>query len=362
VSALPDVARDQGILVSVIMPVRNERRTIGQALDAVLDQAVDGPLEVVVADGRSDDGTRELLDRRAAADERIVVVDNPDQGTPQALNVLLGVARGRYVVRVDGHSIVPAGYVTAMIGHLRSGRAEAAGGLQIAVGRGRFGRAVAALHGSRFGIGGGRHHHASQPEYVDHITMGAYVTERCRAIGGFDRCWTRNQDCEFDLRYAAAGGRLLLDPSLGCHWYVRESARSLAKQYYQYGYWRCRTLGRHPSSFRVWWLAPPALVAALTVSAALTVTPVGTVALASVAGAYGLAVVAGMTALIPRTGVRAAPSLALALTTIHLSWGSGFLVSIPTSLRARRRGPMLASYPASGAQPAAVSMAYSQSS
>jgi succinoglycan biosynthesis protein ExoA len=342
------------ILVSVIMPARNERLTIDQALDAVLSQALDGPLEVVVADGRSDDGTRELLDRRAAADARIVVVENPAQGTTQGLNVLLGAARGRYVMRVDGHTIVPPGYVDAMLGHLRSGRAEAAGGLQIAIGRGRFGRAVAALHGSRFGIGGGRHHHADQPEYVDHITQGAYVTDVCRSIGGFDERWVRNQDCEFDLRYAAAGCRLLLDPSLGYHWYVRETPRGLSKQYFQYGYWRCRTLGRHPSSMRVWWLAPPGLVAALGVSAVLVVTPVGAWAFAGVAGAYAAAVVAGTASMVPRTGVRAAPSLAVALATIHLSWGSGFLVSIPKSLRARRGRPLLASYAAPASRTAAA--------
>jgi succinoglycan biosynthesis protein ExoA len=362
ISAYGDEFRGEDILVSVIMPVRNELRTIDQALDAVLDQDVGGALEVVVADGRSDDGTRELLDRRAAADPRIVVVDNPDRSTPQALNVLLGAARGRYVVRVDGHTIVPQGYVNVMISHLRSGRAEAAGGLQIAVGRGRFGRAVAALHGSRLGIGGGRHHHADQPEYVDHITQGAYVTELCRSIGGFDRCWQRNQDCEFDLRYAAAGGRLLLDPSLGYHWYVRESPRALAKQYFQYGYWRCRTLGRHPSSLRLWWLVPPALVASLAVSAVLTATPVGAWALAAVLGAYCVAVAAGMVSLVPRTGIRAVPALALALATIHLSWGSGFLISIPKSLRARRRGPTLASYPAAASPAAAPTMVYSSSS
>jgi succinoglycan biosynthesis protein ExoA len=332
------------MLVTVIMPTRNERRTIDAALDAILAQRVPGPLEVVIADGCSDDGTRELVEGRAATDSRIALVDNPERGTPEGLNRALAVARGRYVLRVDGHTIIPPGYVRRMLRHLQSGRAEAAGGLQIAVGRGRFGRAVAVLHGSRLGIGGGRQHHALRPEYVDHITQGAYVTELCRRIGGFDERWTRNQDCEFDLRYAAAGGRLLLDPSLGYCWYVRETPRSLARQYYQYGFWRCRTVTAHPASLRLRWLAAPGLVAALLLGAAAAVTPVGLAALAAVIAAYALAVTAGTAALVPRTGIVQAPHVMVALATVHLSWGAGFLASLPGSIRMRRGRPRLASF------------------
>jgi succinoglycan biosynthesis protein ExoA len=331
-------------LVTVIMPTRNELHSIEAALDAILAQRVPGPLEVVIADGRSDDGTRELVVRRAAADARIVLVDNPERGTPEGLNHALQAARGRYIVRVDGHTIIPPGYVRKMLAHLQSGRAEAAGGLQIAVGRGRFGRAVAALHGSRLGIGGGRQHHALRPEYVDHITQGAYVTELCRRIGGFDERWTRNQDCEFDLRYAAAGGRLLLDPALGYCWYVRESPRRLARQYYQYGFWRCRTVASHPASLRLRYLVAPGLVAALVLAALAAPTPVGPLPLLVVAGAYAGGVIAGSASLVRRTGILQAPHVVVALATVHLSWGAGFLASLPGALRMRRGRPRLAAF------------------
>jgi succinoglycan biosynthesis protein ExoA len=332
---------DGGDVVSVMMVVRNERRAIDRALDAVLEQEIDGRLEVVVAEGRSDDGTRDVLARRAAADPRIVVVDNPTGRTTEGLNQALAAAHGPYVVRVDGHTILPPGYIGAMVGHLRAGRAEGAGGLQIGIGRGRFGRAVAALHGSRIGIGGGRHHHARDSEYVDHISQGAYLTARCRAVGGFDERWIRNQDCEFDLRYAAGGERLMLDPRFGFHWYVRESPRALARQYYQYGYWRCRTVLRHPGSLSPRWLVPPALVVALLCGVVALATPAGPWLLVAVLASYLAAVGVGVARIGGDAGMGLVPALAIAIPTVHLSWGTGFLVSLPGSVLARRRAPRL---------------------
>ena len=65
-------------LVSVIMPVRNEQRAIKRSLSAVLRQ--DYPtdyLEVLIADGRSDDETRTIVSELAARDARVRLIDNP---------------------------------------------------------------------------------------------------------------------------------------------------------------------------------------------------------------------------------------------------------------------------------------------
>jgi glycosyltransferase involved in cell wall biosynthesis len=47
------------VSVSVILPVLNEAEHIDGVLDDLLGQDYDGPLEVIVADGGSTDGTRE---------------------------------------------------------------------------------------------------------------------------------------------------------------------------------------------------------------------------------------------------------------------------------------------------------------
>ena len=98
-------ARDSE-LISVIIPCRNERAFIDRAIESLLNQNTKGDrIEVLVADGRSDDGTREVLDVRAQCDPRLRVIDNPEKRTPSALKRLLDAASGTFIVRADAHSI-----------------------------------------------------------------------------------------------------------------------------------------------------------------------------------------------------------------------------------------------------------------
>ena len=54
--------------ISVILPVRNEVRIIGRFLDQLLQQTHPADrFEIPVADGRSNDGTRELVERKAGS-------------------------------------------------------------------------------------------------------------------------------------------------------------------------------------------------------------------------------------------------------------------------------------------------------
>lgn len=313
--------------VTIIIPVRNEAANIKAVMDDVLAQVFDTSFEVVVADGRSTDGTATVLERMAAHDDRVRVVDNEHGGTPQGLNCALWNARGRYVLRMDGHAHIGSDYVQRLVDHLRSGTCEGAGGRKRAIGRGQFGRAVAAAHGSRFGIGDSKYHHSRVVELVDHVPFGAYVTQRARDIGGWDETFVRNQDFEFDYRYGLAGGRILLDPSIVAEWSVRETPKALASQYYQYGYWKFRALMRHPSSFHLRWLAPPTLVGVLALGALTAPARPGRLLLGTASTAYGGALSLGAVMLSRSLGPRLGPHAAAALGVMHLSWGTGFLVS-----------------------------------
>lgn len=322
-------------VLSIIMPVRNERQHIGAALEAALAQDIDVPFEVIVVDGLSDDGTRGIVARRARADPRLHILDNAERRTPTGLNVALGAARGCYFVRLDGHTIAPSDYARRLLAHLATGDCDAVGGIKRAVGTGPFGRAVAAAHGSRLGIGNARHHYSNQPGPIDHIPHGAYDIAIARAIGGFAEDLTRNQDYDFDHRFADAGGRIWFDPTILLDWHVRETPLALASQYAQYGYWKFVVLRRHPDSLNARWLVPPALVGTLLTSGALSRWRPARVVLLSAASAYAAVVILGATA-ICRRGTGANPvRIAAALATMHLSWGTGFLASALRSTRKR---------------------------
>jgi succinoglycan biosynthesis protein ExoA len=324
--------------VSIIVPARNEERSLGNTLDALLAQDIAEPYEIVVAEGNSADATPAILERYVQEHpEAIRVVANPAGGTPQALNVLLAAARGEILVRVDGHSNPPPDYARRLVERIRSGECEAAGGQKRAVGKSAFGRAVSLAHGSKFGIGDSKYHYAKELMYVDHIPFGAYLRERALAIGGWDERLVRNQDFDFDFRYRQAGGRILLDPTISIDWAVRETPKALARQYFQYGFWKYHVLRKHPGSLHVRWLVPPSFVALLAVGVPCAlVSEKARWAVGTAAGAYALFLVAATASTRPQQ-LRVAASVPAAVATMHLSWGAGFLASTIQRAAARAR-------------------------
>src|SRR5438105_14013244 len=106
--------------VSVIIPCRNEVAYLAACLDSIL--LSDYPrerLEIVVADGMSTDGTRELLARYP-----VRMVDNPARITPAALNRAIAESRGEIIVRIDAHSTTAADYISRAVGHLEATGAD----------------------------------------------------------------------------------------------------------------------------------------------------------------------------------------------------------------------------------------------
>jgi chlorobactene glucosyltransferase len=105
------VRRDRTLLpsLSVLVPARNEERSIERCVRSMLAQELDD-FEVIVIDDRSDDGTGEILTRIAAEDPRLLVVRGeplPDGwvGKPWALAQGAAVARGSWLLFTDADSV-----------------------------------------------------------------------------------------------------------------------------------------------------------------------------------------------------------------------------------------------------------------
>lgn len=90
--------------VSVLMPVYNGERFLGEALSSIQRQSF-RDLEIVVVDDGSTDGTAAILDAAAASDPRIRILHQANAGHVRALNAGLQQVRGRYVARMDADDI-----------------------------------------------------------------------------------------------------------------------------------------------------------------------------------------------------------------------------------------------------------------
>jgi succinoglycan biosynthesis protein ExoA len=329
--------------VSVLIPVLNEARHIRETVAAMQAQRFDGTVELLFADGGSEDGTREILRELAADDPRIRVLDNPRRGTASGLNVCLREARGEHVARMDAHTFYDERYLAAGVERLRRGGTEWVSGPAVPRPVGPVSRAVAIALASWLGRGGSRKWDEGQAAAQDEHELdsgvfgGVWRRESLLRAGGWDERWPVNQDSEMAARYLQRGARLICLPQMAGHYVPRDTLKGLARQYYRYGVYRARTFRRHPQSMRRSHLIAPALV--LDAAAAATAPrPLRSAARAGLL-AYACAVAASAASTASDRRRRAEGALLLAvLPTMHFSWGVGTLVGMA------RFGPPLSAF------------------
>ena len=316
--------------VSVVIPVRNGAGSIGTAIESCLAQDYEGPIEVVVGDGRSTDTTRAVVE--SFQDMGVRLVDNPTGLTPAGLNAAIAAAHGDVIVRCDAHSRLPADYVRRAVEILDQTGADNVGGIQRAVGVSLVQRAIALAMTSRIGVGDARFHYGGSAGPTDTVYLGVFRREALDRVGLFDETLHRNQDYELNHRIRATGGVVFFHPDLAVEYAPRRTFRRLWSQYYQYGHWKLRVLRRHPRSLRLRQLAPPLLVVGLIGSGVLAVVGRPGYALVIPAAWLGALLAAGLVTVV-RTREPAALLMPVAVGIMHLSWGLGFLGAAVRLLR-----------------------------
>ncbi len=319
-------------MVTIAMPAFNEEHYIEACIRSV--QAQDYPrdrIEILVADGRSTDRTREILAALAVDDPRIRVIDNPDRLQAAGLNQLIRAARGEIVVRMDVHCEYTPAYVRTCVETLAATGADNVGGAQRAKAKTAFQRALCAALTSPLGVGGARYRDATAEGFVDTVFLGAFRRAIFEKIGLYDPRAITNEDAELNQRLLASGGRIYLSPAIEVHYFPRDSFRTLAKQYWKYGQGRARTLlklGRFPT------LRPLIPFSMVMGAAALVLTPplwpVAPVAFA----AYALATGAEAVRVAAPQGPAAIATAWAIFPVLHASHGAGFAAGLLRYLRA----------------------------
>lgn len=316
--------------VSVIMPVRNETAYIQRSLTAVLAQDYPADLlEVIVADGMSLDGTREMVQALQIDHHNVRLIDNPKRIASTALNLATAAARGDIIVRVDGHCEIAPDYVSNCVRHLLNDEAEGVGGSVQTVGETDTARAIAAAMSSPFGVGGSAFRTTKGGTMLtDTIPFPAYLRKVVEAAGPYDETLVRDQDDEYNYRIRKLGGRLLLAADVNSRYYSRAGLASLWVQYFGYGFWKARVLWRHPRQMKARQFVPPAFVAYLGTGIIFfafsrLVRRLLLLALLAYGSASGLASVH----VARQTDRRHLSKLPAAFAVMHLSYGTGFLLS-----------------------------------
>jgi glycosyltransferase involved in cell wall biosynthesis len=311
-------------VLSVIVPCRNERAFIDAFIDVLTAQRLpEGwSIEWLVADGDSDDGTRERLDERALADDRLTIIDNPARIVSTGLNACLERAAGELIARFDVHTSYADDYLVQCIAALERSGADNVGGPWVAAGDAPMQRAIAAVFQSRWVIGGARSRDVTYEGAVDTVYLGCWPRRTFERFGVFDESLIRNQDDEHNLRLVRAGGRVWQSAAIRSIYRPRSSVTQLFAQQRQYGYWRALVLRKHGALGSWRQLVPATFVATLTVLV-LGSLWVGPKPLTLLVSAYGFYLAAVSWAVAAGAGWGLLWRLPLAIAAYHFGYGFG---------------------------------------
>jgi glycosyltransferase involved in cell wall biosynthesis len=316
-------------MVSLIVPCRNERHHIRDCLESLLGN--DYPAarrEILVVDGMSDDGTREIVAECAARASTFRLLDNPRRITSAALNLGIAQARGSVVMLIGAHSVYPRSYIGQLVRELETSGADGTGGVctTCAGGRDAIAIAIAVALAHPFGVGNSWFRIGTrEPRWVDTVPFGCYRRDVFDRAGGFDEELVRNQDDEFNLRLLRRGGRLRLVPSVASRYYARTSLRQLARMFYQYGLYKPLVIRKVGAIMTIRQLVPAALVASLVIGA---VIPAARVLAGAIALTYAATMVTAALGTVRQHGLGSALGLLAVFPVLHFGYGIGFLVGL----------------------------------
>ena len=310
---------------SIVIPVLDEERHIGQVLASLLEQARGLACEILVMDGGSADRTRAIAAEIAIRNPSVRLIDNPGRTQSAACNLAAGLvaAQSRILIRADAHAFYPPGFVVRALQALQESGATSVVVPMRTVGHGALQRAIAAAQNSRLGNGGASHRGASASRFIDHGHHAVFDLDFFRLLGGYDSSFTHNEDAELDVRALRAGGRIWLCGEAAIDYVPRRTWLSLARQYRGHGHGRGRTTRKHGLRLKLRQRLPLALLAGTGLAPLSPLSPW----LGLPAACYlGLAALWGAFEAVRRRD----PALLLmgpSAVVMHLSWAVGYLAS-----------------------------------
>lgn len=314
----------RGADVLVVIPVLNEASHI----EACIRSLMTGDTRLrdarfVVADGGSKDTTREIVEGLRSEFPNLELLANPKKLQSAAINIAAREAGDgqRILVRCDAHAIYPANYVMMVADSLGQRGIASVVVPMDAVGKSCFQKANAWIVDTPLGSGGSAHRGGRKSMFVDHGHHAGFDLKTFLQIGGYDETFSHNEDAEFDTRLRKAGGQIYLDADIRLVYLPRATVPSLARQYFNYGKGRARTLMKHGEHPKLRQLIPPAtLVACLTGFALAPLNPLALI----IPGGYLAALVLASIAVAVKHKSLCGLMAGLASATMHMSWSAGF--------------------------------------
>jgi len=323
------------VLISVIIPMRNEEGFVGKCLQSFLSQIESrDDVEILCVDGMSTDKTREIINQFSKINSNIRLVINPHKIVSTSLNIAIPGSRGEYIVVAGCHAEYAPDYLTKCLEVIQRTGADQVGGYMVTCpgSNTNIGVAITAATSCIFGVGNSMFRLTGPERQVDIVPFGMYRRNVFEKIGLYDERLVRNQDIEFNKRLLKAGGKTIISPEIKLKYYNRSTYRGMWQQAFNNGLWNPYTIwlvGRGRLSLRHFIPGVFMLSLILPMIGSLAWWPIGILSLVSV---FLYFLIAAFFAIrLSRNNHTSAFKIICAFVVLHFAYGIGSLWGFVTA-------------------------------
>lgn len=249
--------------ISITIPCVNEKPYIAECIHAIYANKFheETEIHVFVVDGMSTDGTRNVVEELISSYPSLKLVDNPIRFTPFAFNIGLKSTQADYYQIVGARHILSENYLQDALSILENDKSIwCVGGRIVNSYINHTGEIISNAMSTAFGMGIGNFRTLTKSGFTDTVTSPMYPAWVFDKIGYFDEVLVRNQDDDFNYRVTQQGGKIYYEHGISLKYYVRGSFPNLAKQFFQYGYWKVYVNKKHKAVTTIRQLVPPIFV------------------------------------------------------------------------------------------------------
>ncbi|MBN1637406.1 MAG: glycosyltransferase family 2 protein [Ignavibacteriales bacterium] len=323
------------IILSIIIPARNEELYIKKAIDSIFSNGFDNSkLEIILVDAKSTDNTKEIVEEYIKQNQNILYFENEKIFTSYGLNIGIKQANGKYIMLFCAHSNIEKDYFNTAIKIMENEPEVACIGPKILPSYNSTSQKIFYdVIFSPFSNGGVKFRTQNQRMFVNTVAYGIYRKELFEKYGFFDEKFIRAQDYEFNIRIFEQGEKLLFEPKLIAYYYPRSKITDFIRMFFKNGFWKALFAKKHKKSLSIIIFIPALFLFFLIFSFIFLIIPsLRLFALLFIVN-YLVFVIIGSLFLSTKNKFKYFLHYFSLMILMHISYGMGFLKGIFTSYK-----------------------------